>query len=40
MLVDGIKVAVDPSIEYEVNSVTIDFNDVVFLLTRSNRDSC
>ncbi len=39
MLVYGIKVAVDPSIEYEVKDLTIDFNND-FILTRSNRESC
>jgi len=39
MLIDGIKVAVDPSIEYEVKGLTIDF-DNEFILTRSNIDFC
>ena len=39
ILVNGIEVAVDPSIEYEVKGLTIDFNND-FILTRSNRESC
>jgi hypothetical protein len=42
MLVNGIRVAVDPSIEYEVKSLTVDFiektNELV--LTNNNRDFC
>jgi hypothetical protein len=38
MIVDGIKVAVDPSIEYEVKTVTIDFLKGDFVLT--NKKFC
>lgn len=36
MIVDGIKVAVDPSIEYEAKNVTIDYVKGVFVLTNKN----
>jgi hypothetical protein len=36
MLVEGIKVAVDPSIEYEAKTVTIDFVKGDFVLINKN----
>ncbi|WP_257391711.1 hypothetical protein [Mesobacillus jeotgali] len=40
MLVEGIKVAVDPSIEYEAKSTIIDFINNEFILTRNSMDFC